>query len=290
MLGDAGFLQMKGMGIQANRLKGLREGWRGIASSSRRETVDTPVEREPFFRSEVIDLVSLAVILALAALVGLEVLGPVRAVLALVFFTFVPGWAIVTNWTSAARFSRVALSVLLSLAVSTAAATTTLWLQIWPPFGLFFVTAAASGIAITSRLIRRRAVATSGFAEGARPLGAVEAAGQAHTGALQQAPSLAAPLAQGAQVVVPRKGEDDDRHIPPPAVAVIGGTTTSALVNVNTASNAELATLPGIGKVLAQRMSDHRTANGPFSTVDELLNVRGIGDAVLQSIRELVTL
>jgi competence protein ComEA len=69
----------------------------------------------------------------------------------------------------------------------------------------------------------------------------------------------------------------------------MSGTRTGALVNVNSASNAELATLPGIGKVLAQRILDHRTANGPFITVDELLNVRGMGDAVLQSIREQVT-
>jgi competence protein ComEA len=60
-------------------------------------------------------------------------------------------------------------------------------------------------------------------------------------------------------------------------------------VNVNTASATELEALPGIGEVIAQRIVDHRTANGPFGSVDELMEVSGIGEAILGSIRELVT-
>ena len=48
-------------------------------------------------------------------------------------------------------------------------------------------------------------------------------------------------------------------------------------VNINTASKKELDALPGIGEVLAQRIIDYRSANGPFSTVDELTKVKGIG-------------
>jgi competence protein ComEA len=58
---------------------------------------------------------------------------------------------------------------------------------------------------------------------------------------------------------------------------------------VNTASAADLEALPGIGEVIAQRIIDHRTANGPFTSVDQLVDVSGIGDAILDSIRELVT-
>lgn len=58
---------------------------------------------------------------------------------------------------------------------------------------------------------------------------------------------------------------------------------------MNTATAAELETLPGIGEVLAQRIVDHRTENGPFTSVDQLVDVSGIGDAILESIRELVT-
>ena len=271
------------MGIRAYRLKGLREAWRGIASSSRTRTVDTPAERDAVVRSEVIDLASLAVIVALAALVGLAVMGPVRAVLALLFFTFVPGWAVVTNWTSAARISRVALSVLLSLAICTAVATTALWLRIWPPIALFYVTASACAVAITRSLLRRRAGATREFDEGNRMLGAIEAERGTRPRADQHAPALAAPLVDG---TLPLDGEDG--VLPRPSVGVGGTTTTGDLVNVNTAGTAELGTLPGIGKVIAQRIVDHRTANGPFASVGELIHVRGIGDAILESIRDLI--
>jgi competence protein ComEA len=60
-------------------------------------------------------------------------------------------------------------------------------------------------------------------------------------------------------------------------------------VNVNTAWVPELEALPGMGEVIAQRIVDHRTANGPFGSVDELMEVSGIGEAILGSIRELVT-
>jgi uncharacterized membrane protein len=120
---------------------------------------DVPVEREVPVRSEVIDFASLAVIVVLVALVALGATGLFRGLLALAFLTFVPGWAIVTNWTSAARVSRVALSVLLSLSISTAAATTALWLHLWHPLGLFYLMALASAAAIIFGLVRRRTAA-----------------------------------------------------------------------------------------------------------------------------------
>jgi competence protein ComEA len=121
------------------------------------------------------------------------------------------------------------------------------------------------------------------FAQGARVIDAIDAAGGARPGALLQALNLAAPLVDGTQVLVPRKGE---QGVAPPAA---GGAPASGLVNVNTATATELEELPGIGEVLAQRILDHRTANGPFTSVDQLVDVSGIGDAILESIRELVT-
>ena len=121
------------------------------------------------------------------------------------------------------------------------------------------------------------------FVGGARVIDAIEAAGGARPGALLEALNLAAPLADGTQILVPREGE---AGVAPP---VTGGGSTSTLVNVNTASASELEALPGIGEVIAQRIIDHRTANGPFASVDQLLDVSGIGDAILGSIRELVT-
>jgi comEA protein len=265
---------------------GTRAAWLRVGTPGRTEVAGEPVGADPPFRSEMIDTAALAVIVALAALVGFDVGGPVRGVLALVFFAFVPGWAVVTNWTSAARVSRVALSVLLSLAICAAAATTTLWLHLWSPVGLFYVTASACAVAITSSLVRRRARATPEFAEGTR-VEAIEAAGEARPAAVRQATDAAAHPVDGAQVLVPR--EREDAVVSPPAVGVAGGTATGGLVNVNTANRTEFRTLPGIGAVLARRIVDHRTTNGPFRSVDQLRNVNGVGDALLASIRERVT-
>jgi len=65
--------------------------------------------------------------------------------------------------------------------------------------------------------------------------------------------------------------------------------TGPARINVNTASLELLDTLPGIGPVRAQAIIDHRTEHGPFRSVDELLNVPGIGPVTLENLRPLVT-
>ena len=57
-------------------------------------------------------------------------------------------------------------------------------------------------------------------------------------------------------------------------------------VDVNTAGLDELDTLDGIGPVLAQRIIDYRTEHGPFSSLDELLEVKGIGEATLEKFRD----
>jgi competence protein ComEA len=62
----------------------------------------------------------------------------------------------------------------------------------------------------------------------------------------------------------------------PPAAAAKPAST--AVVNINTASATEIATLPGVGAKMAARIIEYRQKNGPFKKVEELMNVRGIGE------------
>lgn len=127
---------------------------------------------------------------------------------------------------------------------------------------------------------------------GARVADAVTAAGGALPGADLTALNLAAVVQDGAQIRVPAPGEEpvvvDDAG--GGAGSGGGGPAGSAggAVDVNTAGGAELQTLPGIGPVLAERIVAWREANGPFASVDALLDVSGIGPAVLGQIRDLV--
>ena len=122
------------------------------------------------------------------------------------------------------------------------------------------------------------------FADGARVIDAIDAAGGARPGAVLSSLNLAAPLVDGTQVLVTKESQSA-----PTTETGTGASGATGLVNVNSATNAELETLPGIGEVIAQAIVDHRTENGPFTSVEQLVDVSGIGDATLENIRELVT-
>jgi len=119
---------------------------------------------------------------------------------------------------------------------------------------------------------------------GSRVAEAIEAAGGALPDADLAAVNLAAPVQDGAQVHVPAHGE-----VVAEAPAAAGaGSGQGALLDVNTASAADLEALPGVGPVLAERIVTWRAEHGRFADVDDLLDVPGIGPAVLGQIRDLV--
>jgi len=123
--------------------------------------------------------------------------------------------------------------------------------------------------------------------EGDRVIDAIEAAGGPRNGADLGALNLAGLLVDAQQVLVPRAAAG----LPAPAASsgIEVGTTTPQLVNVNSATAEELETLPGIGEVLGAAIVAYREEHGPFTSVDQLLDVSGIGEVTLGEIRDLVT-
>jgi competence protein ComEA len=126
---------------------------------------------------------------------------------------------------------------------------------------------------------------------GSRVEQALAAAGGATSTADLVRVNLARPVVDGEQIVVPKPGQPIEGAAGSLAGAAAPGVgATPAPVDLNTAGLAELDTLPGVGPVLAQRILDWRSQNGRFSTVDELGEVSGIGEKVLENLRPLVRL
>jgi competence protein ComEA len=96
--------------------------------------------------------------------------------------------------------------------------------------------------------------------------------------------NLAEQLKDSQHIHMPRMGEPAGDAAEDPA-----GTSQGGLLDLNTASAADLEGLPGIGASLAERIVEFRTSNGPLKVVDDLRNVKGIGSALFSKIAPLVT-
>lgn len=137
---------------------------------------------------------------------------------------------------------------------------------------------------------------------GSRVQDLVLAAGGATGNADMEQVNLAARITDEEHITISRKGDTQAAPVTPQlaprptattvksrATAAPTKAATTAKVNINRASAQEMEVLPGIGPVISARIVAYREANGPFTTVDDLEKVAGIGKATLARLRELVT-
>jgi competence protein ComEA len=126
---------------------------------------------------------------------------------------------------------------------------------------------------------------------GARVADAIEVAGGPIRAADLRVLNLAQPLADGEKLEVPKKGDQPVASAPSPAATAVPGSSASpsTVVSLNTADQAALESLPEVGPVTAAAILEYRDEAGGFSSVDELLEVSGIGPATLEAMRPFVT-
>ena len=129
--------------------------------------------------------------------------------------------------------------------------------------------------------------------EGARVVDAIYSAGGETVDADLNKLNLAYILNDGDKIYVPKKEDSQTEYITSGAGENVSSYTTqssdSKIININTATVDELATLPGIGKAIAERIVAYRMQNGKFENIEDIKNVTGIGDSKFNNIKDEIT-
>lgn len=118
---------------------------------------------------------------------------------------------------------------------------------------------------------------------GTRVYQALELAGGSSDDAYLSGINLADKLADGQKVYIPSEGENAEGII-----STDSGDVQSVMININTASEAELMTLPGIGQSRAKDIINYRVKNGLFESIDDIMKVSGIKEAAFEKIKDLI--
>ena len=127
------------------------------------------------------------------------------------------------------------------------------------------------------------------LAKGSRVQDAISAAGGFLADAEKSGINLARALEDGEQLDIPyAEGASPVIGTEVPPLASTESASNSELVNINTASQTELETLPGIGPTTAQKIIQYREQNGPFVNTQDIINVPGIGPGTYERIKDLI--
>ena len=118
---------------------------------------------------------------------------------------------------------------------------------------------------------------------GTRVYQALELAGGSSDDAYLSGINLADKLADGQKVYIPAEGENAEGIL-----SIDSGGVQSVMININTASEAELMTLPGIGQSRAKDIINYRVKNGFFESIDDIMKVSGIKEAAFEKIKDLI--
>lgn len=118
---------------------------------------------------------------------------------------------------------------------------------------------------------------------GTRVYQALELAGGSSDDAYLSGINLADKLADGQKVYIPAEGENAEGIL-----SIDSGGVQSVMININTASEAELMTLPGIGQSRAKDIINYRVKNGLFESIDDIMKVSGIKEAAFEKIKDLI--
>lgn len=123
--------------------------------------------------------------------------------------------------------------------------------------------------------------------EDSRVIDAINAAGGVTSSADLESINMAQRVKDGQHVTVPEISVDENGNRV--ASKKSGSSSKNSLVNINTADESELISLPGIGPATAKKIIDYRENNGAFIDIEDIKKVRGIGNAKFESMKDLIT-